>query len=58
MSVRVIPADGQVPVLVQYGQGLLDDPVACGHLVAGTAVGNEAGDPSLLEFGVTPGPCP
>lgn len=49
------PTNGQTPVLVQQGQGLLDDPAAGGHLVAGAAAWDVAGDPSLLEFGVNPG---
>jgi hypothetical protein len=49
------PTDGQTPVLVQQGQCLLDDPAASGHLVAGAAAWDVAGDPSLFEFVIDPG---
>ena len=49
------PTDGQASVLVQQGQGLLDDPAAGGDLVAGAAAWDVAGDPSSFEFVVDPG---
>ncbi|APE36837.1 hypothetical protein BOX37_26175 [Nocardia mangyaensis] len=49
------PTDGQAPVLVQQRQCLLDDPAAGGHLVAGAATWDIAGDPSLFEFVVDAG---
>lgn len=49
------PSDGQAPVLVEQGEGLLDDPAAGGDLVAGSAASDVAGDTSLPQFGIHTG---
>lgn len=49
------PSDGQSPVLVQQGEGLLDDPSAGGDFVTGAAAGDVSGDMSLLQFGIHAG---
>lgn len=49
------PSDGQAPVLVEQGEGLLNDPAAGGDLVAGSAAGDVSGDMSLPQFGIHTG---
>lgn len=50
-----LPPDGEAPVLVEQGEGLLHDPAAGGDLVAGSAARNVAGDPTLPQLGVHAG---
>ncbi len=49
------PADGQAPVLVEQGEGLLHDPTASSDFVAGSSARDVSGDPALPQLGVHAG---